>query len=70
MSLIEQDTKDCEYLAYFEPKKNLKEVLLKRYVLCNFITKDVKTSSAFEITNTVEGIMYWCMSGNENDLTL
>ena len=35
MSLIEQDTKDCEYLAYFEPKKNKKKIkrgfIIKRY---------------------------------------
>ena len=31
MSPVEQDTIDCEYLAYFEPKKNQKKSKKKIY---------------------------------------
>jgi hypothetical protein len=32
-ALVEQDTIDCEYLAYFEPKTNLKKNIYKRDIM-------------------------------------
>ena len=54
MSPVEQYTIDCEYLAYFEPKK-LKKKSLKE-ILCNFsvdakILKNKKNSVASALKN-------------------
>ena len=38
MSPVEQDTIDCEYLAYFEPKNNFKKNTQE--FLCNFLFAD------------------------------
>jgi hypothetical protein len=40
-SSVEQDTIDCEYLAYFEPKTNSKKKLIKE-MLCNFLVRTLQ----------------------------
>ena len=40
VSPVEKDTIDCEYLAYFEPKK-LKKKIIKE-ILCNVLVRTLK----------------------------
>jgi hypothetical protein len=41
VSPVEQDTIDCEYLVYLEPKKNQKKKIIKE-ILCNFIVRTLQ----------------------------